>query len=325
MKKIILLLSLLCAYVHILQAQTPENEAQTDSFAIRIETVKTPFGFKAVNDTFTVRTDATQLFNILRNDETDTFDIVNFTIIEPAQGDAKVKNDRGVDKLQYTRVNDGTDTDQLTYQICLPSGECRTGKVIIYKCPAGALGFPEVSVTTVRVNDILTYAHTGNRVRLSTMPKYGEIFMNADSSGFSYSPKPDFTGADAIKYDVYEISSAACGQIRLEGHDEIVQVIPLDKNNQKPIAEDDEISIEGSKKTEIFVLVNDSDPEGNLRKKITVETSAQHGKMRYSPQSITYTPAEGYVGTEKITYSVCDYNGACDRGTVIITVKKAQE
>ena len=280
--------------------------------------------FEAVNDTFTVRTDGTQLFNILRNDNTDTFDIVNFTIIEAAQGNASVKNDRSVDKLQYTRVDDGTDTDRLTYQICLPTGECSTATVVIYKCPAGETGFPEVNVTTVRMNDILTFAHTGMRVRISEMPKKGEIFVNVDSSGFTYSPQKDFTGSDLLKYDVYEISSEVCGQIRLEGHNEMIQVIPLDKNNKRPIAEDDEVTIEGNKKTDIFVLVNDSDPEGNLKKKITLETSAQHGKMRYSPQYITYTPAAGFVGTEKITYSVCDYNGACDRAIVTVTVKKPE-
>lgn len=280
--------------------------------------------FAAINDTFTVRTDGTQLFNILRNDNTDTFDVFNFTIIETAQGNASVKNDRGVDKLQYTRVDDGTDTDQLTYQICLPTGECSTATVVIYKCPAGETGFPEVNVTTVRMNDILTFAHTGMRVRISEMPKKGEIFINVDSSGFTYSPQKDFTGGDLLKYDVYEVSSPVCGQIRLEGHNEMVQVIPSDKNNKAPIAEDDDVTIEGSKKTEIFVLVNDSDPEGNLKKKITVETSAQHGKMRYSPQYITYTPANSFVGTEKITYSVCDYNGACDRGVVTITVKNPE-
>ncbi len=277
--------------------------------------------FEAVNDTFTVRTDATQLFNILFNDITDTFDIANFTIIEAAQGDAKIKNDRGIDKLQYTRVEDGTDTDQLQYQICTPAGECSTGYVVIYKCPSGDNSFPAVNTTTVRVNDILTFAHTGNKVKISDLPQNGEIFMNADSSGFTYSPKPDFTGGDVIKYDVYEISSTVCGQIRLEGHNEMIQVLPLDKNNQRPIAEDDEVTIDGAKKIEIFVLVNDSDPEGNLKKKITLETSPHHGSARYSPQSITYTPAEGFVGIEKLTYSVCDYNGACDRGTVTITVK----
>ena len=291
-------------------------------FGLAAQNTLPPFG--AVNDTFTVRTETTQLYNILRNDNTDTFDVVNFRIIEAAQGNAIVKNDRGVDKLQYTRVDDGTDTDRLTYEICLPTGECSIGAVIIYKCPAGETGFPEVNVTTVRVNDILTFAHTGMRVRLSELPKKGEIFFNADSSGFTYSPQHDFTGGDMLKYDVYEVSSAVCGQIRLEGHNEMIQVIPLDKHNKRPIAEDDEVKIEGPVKTEIFVLVNDSDPEGNLKKKITVETSPVHGKLRYSPQSVTYTPAQGFEGIEKITYSVCDYNGLCDRGTIIITVKKVE-
>lgn len=277
--------------------------------------------FEAINDTFTVRTDATQLFNILFNDQTDTFKVFNFTITEAAQGEAIVKNERGVDKLQYTKVNDGTDTDVLTYQICLPTGACSEAKVVIYKCPGGATGFPEVNVTTVRVNDILTFAHTGNKVRFSEFPKNGEIFVNADSSGFTYSPRLDFTGKDALKYDVYEVSSPVCGQIRLEGHNEMIQVIPLDKNNQPPVAEDDEITIEGARKTEIPVLVNDRDPEGNLKKRITVESSPRFGKVRYTPSTITYTPNEGFVGTDKITYSVCDYNGLCDRATVTITVK----
>lgn len=281
--------------------------------------------FDAVNDTIAVRNNAPQLFNILCNDYTTyNFDIINFTIVSPPKGTAKVKADKGIDKLQYVPVaNDPSPTDRLSYQICNKSGKCDTASVIIYKCPEGNPSFPSVDVEVVHRNGQREFEHIGHHIRLSVNPRFGTIEMNSDSSSFIYTAQDGFTGCDTIKYDVYEVRNRICGYIRTEGHNIILQVIPDNKSNKAPTANNDEVTIVGGRRTEIDVLANDSDPEGNLERKINVVTAPRNGKIKYTPRGIiTYTPKEGFVGSDEIPYTVCDYNGACSSAKVLIKVTK---
>lgn len=278
----------------------------------------------ALNDTFTVRTDVPQLFNILMNDYTTRgYDIVHFTFVTQPKGKAEIKSDRGLDKLSYTKPEDGNIfIDRFTYKICDSSGKCDTASAYIYICPEGNPTFPDVLVQTLGRDSVRKFTHSGKKLRLSFLPKHGSVKMEADSSGFTYTPVKKFTGADTIKYDVYEVRNKVCGCIRTEGRNILMQVIPPDDENKAPVAVTDEVVIVGPKKTEIKVLENDYDPEGNLRPKIKLLESPKTAKISYTPRSITYTPPTGFEGNVRITYSVCDYNEACSVGEVKIKVKK---
>ncbi len=278
----------------------------------------------ALNDTFTVRTDVPQLFNILMNDyTTHGYDITHFTFVSQPQGKAVIKPDRGMDKLSYTRPADPTIyIDKFTYKICDSGGKCDTASAYMYMCPEGNPSFPDVVVQTLGRDSVHTFTHKDRRLRLSYMPKHGSVKMAADSSSFLYTPAKQFTGADTLKYDVYEERNKVCGCIRTEGRNVLLQVLPPDNENKPPVAVTDEVTIVGPKKTEIMVLANDYDPEGNLHHRILLLESPQTAKISYTPRSITYTPPTGFEGNVRLTYSVCDYNGACSIGEVKIKVKK---
>ena len=282
--------------------------------------------FDAVNDTLVMRTPGPQLYNILCNDYTTyNFDIVHFTIVAPPKGSVVIKADKGVDKMLYTPPADyGEATDRMVYQICHKSGKCDTASAIVYFCPAGNPSFPSIDVTLMQRNEQREFNHLGRVIRISTMPLHGVIEMNGDSSAFIYTPRDGFTGSDTIKYDVYEVRNRhVCGYIRTEGHDIVTQIMPKQADNKAPIAQNDEVLIIGGRRTEIDVLANDYDPEGNLERKITVNNTPINGKIKYTPRGIiTYTPKQGFVGSDELSYTVCDYNGACSTARVLIQVKK---
>lgn len=280
--------------------------------------------FDAVNDTVTMRTEGPQLFNILRNDYTTyDFDITTFTVINPPKGTVTLKNDKGVDKLQYVPPSDHSSQDRLTYQICNKAGKCDTASVIIYKCPAGNPTFPAVNTYTVPRNQSREFKHSGYKIRFSVEPQLGTVKMTPDSSAFTYQPRNGITGCDTLKYDVYDVRNRACGYIRTEGQNAYLQIIPSNDENKAPIAQNDKVTIVGAFRTEIDVLANDSDPEGNLERKIKDIGDAKNGKIKYSQRGIiTYTPKNNFVGKEEISYTVCDYNGACSSAKVLIEVKK---
>ncbi|MEW8192194.1 MAG: retention module-containing protein, partial [Candidatus Thiodiazotropha sp.] len=97
----------------------------------------------------------------------------------------------------------------------------------------------------------------------------------------------------------------------------IIHVIPV---NDPPEADNDMVVTQESTPVNIFVLGNDSDPEGdNLL--VTSNTSPSNGTLiTNSNGSYQYTPNAGFTGTDSFTYTVSDGNGGFDTATVMITV-----
>lgn len=298
--------------------------ASAQEVTLTIDAPQTP-SLLAVDDTFSVRTYVTQVFNVLRNDTRSDAELTTFEVVYDPEGILVKFNERGLDKVKYTRPenNPPGDIDQFAYRICNDAGECDTATATIYLCPEGKTGFPEMEQQLLRVDSLFRRKHPGQLVRFSTMPEHGSIEMRADSSGFTYKAHPRFTGKDVFKYDVYEPPMPVCGYTRIEGHQVEVQIMPRNKDNKPPIAVNDTVVMQaGQQKIDIKVLLNDSDPEGNLDPKILDVKNPPQGSVRYSPRSITYSPPKDYLGTVAFPYRVCDYNGACSGAKVVVLIKE---
>ncbi len=70
-------------------------------------------------------------------------------------------------------------------------------------------------------------------------------------------------------------------------------------------------------------LPNDSDPEGEVLTITTIPISGpSNGTITLNADgSFTYTPNNGFVGTDVITYEVCDPQGGCAQADIIITIE----
>lgn len=275
------------------------------------------------NDTLVLQTNVGQLHNILVNDYIDqTYHPKKFTITAQPKGKAEVRSDAGIDKLFYTPIAENNDDDVLTYQICDDKGQCAQATVVVIRCVATQGAFPTVEKKVIRKGESIVYDYTDVVIRPSKTPERGTFMLNADSTQIVYVPAKNVTGEDRFSFDTYS-RKKHCGYTYQKGISVVVQVIPPDNENKPPVATPDYVTIIGSKKTEFSVLDNDSDPEGNLHKKIEKLSKAQNGKIKYSSLGvITYTPEKNFYGTETLTYEVCDYNNACSKGTITIKVKK---
>ena len=89
--------------------------------------------------------------------------------------------------------------------------------------------------------------------------------------------------------------------------------------NPAPIAADDTATTAEDTLTNIDVLTNDVDPDGDMLTIVTA--SASNGTVTVLPDgTIDYTPNANFNGTDTITYVISDGNGGIDTATVAVTV-----
>ena len=147
--------------------------------------------------------------------------------------------------------------------------------------------------------------------RIVTGPAIGTAVLNADGT-ITYTADPATTGA----YDttiVYEIedSKGAKDTATITVH------VGADFNNVD--ARDDSATTPFQTPVTINVLANDVDPQGDTFS-ITAHTNPSHGTVvQNNDGTFTYTPANGFTGSDSFTYTITDSKGATDTATVTIT------
>ena len=126
----------------------------------------------------------------------------------------------------------------------------------------------------------------------------------------TYSPRAGFTGTDGFTYTVSD------------GHGgTAVGAVSVTVRNRPPLPQLDSATTTAGTPVTIAVLANDNDPDGHPLS-VTVVTLPGHGvAVRNGDNSVTYTPAAGFSGTDSFTYTVADGHGATAQGVVAITVQ----
>ncbi len=89
--------------------------------------------------------------------------------------------------------------------------------------------------------------------------------------------------------------------------------------NQPPVARDDERQITAGQSIAIEVLNNDSDPDGDALSLAGFDSPA-HGSVVRAGDTLTYTPDDGFSGTDVFGYSISDGNGGTADATVRVHV-----
>ncbi|MFA5941428.1 MAG: retention module-containing protein, partial [Sinimarinibacterium sp.] len=106
-----------------------------------------------------------------------------------------------------------------------------------------------------------------------------------------------------------------------EGGIDIATVgITLNNVNDPPDAVNDAVNTPEETPITIPVLGNDSDPDSDPLT-VTGVTQPSNGFVTLNPNgTVTYTPAEGFTGTDSFTYTISDGNGGTDTATVTVNV-----
>jgi len=133
--------------------------------------------------------------------------------------------------------------------------------------------------------------------------------VSFEATLIDYTPPFGFVGTDTVSYAVSDGQGGTATAI--------VQVEIF--VNRAPVAIDDTATVESGNSVTINVLANDSDPDEDS---LTIISGiADNGSVDLSDgQDLTYTPSEGFTGTDSIVYSVQDTFGDSASATVTVTV-----
>jgi large repetitive protein len=90
--------------------------------------------------------------------------------------------------------------------------------------------------------------------------------------------------------------------------------------NGAPVATDDAATTTEDTPTDVAVLANDTDPNGDTLA-VTAATDPAHGTTAIQPNgTVRYTPDANYAGADTFDYTVGDGTGNSDTGSVAVTV-----
>lgn len=272
---------------------------------------------RANDDSVTTPEDTPLIFSALANDvELDggSFDLASFTIVTPTTNGTLSYNP-ATGMLTYTPNLNYFGPDMFTYTVRDNQGAIsRVARVDITVTSVNdppvagndaARTQPLQSVQiNVLANDIdvdIDNQIDPTTVQIVRLPLHGDV--NVLPSGvIVYSPGPTFTSLDTFSYTVSDTAGGVSN----------AATVTISKENLAPNAVNDLVSMNKNGVGVFNVLANDSDPDGFLIPgSVTIGVRPLRGTASVNASGqILYTPQLNFFGTDALTYTVRDNEGA---------------
>jgi VCBS repeat-containing protein len=169
----------------------------------------------------------------------------------------------------------------------------------------------EDTVLTVAAPGVLTNDsdpdHNTLTASLVGSPAHGTVSLASDGS-FTYTPSADFNGGDTFTYKANDGKADS---------NVATVTITVAAVNDPPVAGNDASTTNEDTAVTINVVANDSAGPNESSQVLTIAAASApaHGTASVNGNTITYTPAANYNGSDGFTYTVCDNgttNGAAD-------------
>jgi Domain of unknown function (DUF4347)/Cadherin-like domain/Bacterial Ig domain len=245
-------------------------------------------GVKAVNDAYT-----TPFNTPLAGDAklADTYPVGSTfaKTTDPTHGSV-VFNANGT--YTYTPANGFTGTDTFTYTITAPSGQTSTATETI-KVGPGAVNDTYSTPFNTPVSGDAKAADTfgaGSTFAKATNPSHGSVVFRPDGT-YTYTPTAGFTGTDTFTYTVTDPATG-------------LKATATETINVGPKAISDKYTTPLNTPLAGNAAAGDTYPAGSTFAKTTDPT---HGSVVFNANgTYTYTPANGFTGTDSFTYTVTD-------------------
>ena len=142
-----------------------------------------------------------------------------------------------------------------------------------------------------------------------TQPAHGTAAISGTS--IVYTPGIDFVGNDTFRYTIGDGKGGTASAN--------VTITVSGAPNRAPQAEPDNASTTFGRPVTISVLTNDSDPDGNPLT-ITGVTQPGGGSVSIRGTTLVFTPAPGFSGTARFTYTIDDGHGGTSSAVVTVFV-----
>ena len=263
--------------------------------------------------------DQARLIDVLGNDVDPDQDVLTVAAVtQPAAGGTVAINPDST--LLFTPAPDFFGNGvTFTYNARDPEGLESTGTVTVDVTPVNdppvanddaASTAEEVQVgIDVLANDTDLEGDTLS-VTSVTQPTNGTAVINPDKT-VTYTPATDFNGSDSFSYTISDGNG---------GTDSATVSITVTGGNDAPIANDDSASTAEDTAVTVAVRSNDIDLDGDALNVASLTQPSNGGAVLNADNTITYTPAADYNGTDSFSYVISDGNGGADSATVLITV-----
>jgi large repetitive protein len=257
--------------------------------------------------------------DVLANDtDADGDELFVAELSDPEHGSVFV-NSEGM--VLYTPVDGFVGTDSFTYRASDGTDLSNEATVIIEvidsenRAPVAEDDFAETGPDTPVTINVLAndFDPDGDdlTVIIVSEPESGTIVENEDQT-VTYTPNAGFIGTDSFTYKVSDgMEESNVATVFIE-----VGLV----ENRPPVAVDDHAETGASAPVVIDVLANDSDPDGD---ELFVAEFSQpaHGTVELNPDgAFTYTPDEGFAGTDSFTYRASDGVNLSRVATVTVEV-----
>ena len=217
----------------------------------------------------------------------------------------------------YTPNADLNGPDTMSVVVCDGNGGCDTVVVIVDVVPVNdaPIALDDSAATLLNVSVVIAVQDNDSDIdgdpltTFSATAGNGSVTVNGDGT-ITYLPNSGWCGTDTITYVVSDGNG---------GMDTAIVVVDVACVNSPPVAVNDNVTTAPGTSIAIDVLINDSDPDGDVIGVISV--SALHGSaILNGDTSITYTPDSGFCGVDTVSYTIADGNGGTDDAIVIVNV-----
>lgn len=240
-------------------------------------------------------------------------------------GTATVKSDGTVDW-----TNDGSTAPNNSFSYQLKDADGNLSDTATVTISVAAVGSPptanddtlaateDTALSIDVANDLLgndTDPDMGNTISLNsfTQPPLGEGTITDNMDGtLTYAPSADFNGATTFTYTAIDSDGNPSNTATV--------TINVAAVNDAPVAQDNSASTAFNTAVTISVLGNDSDVDGDALTVTAASTPANGSTTINGDNTITYTPATGFTGSDSFTYDISDGNGGTDTATVNVNV-----
>ncbi len=211
----------------------------------------------------------------------------------------------------YQPAANATGSDSFTYKVSDGSMESAPATVSITITPVNDPPVATPRTATTAEDTAVPVVLAGTDVEgaslsfaIASPPANGSL--SGSPPNLTYTPKANFHGADSFTFRVNDGSAnsaaAAVG----------ITVTPV---NDAPVANSRSIST--GRNTAVAATLTATDVEGNALT-YTVLSQPANGTLGGSPPNLTYTPENGYTGSDSFTFRASD--GTLNSGTATITI-----
>ena len=260
----------------------------------------------AFDDFVTINEDTMVVINVLFNDYVSHLESVSI-ISDPLKGLVTINNDNNI---EYTPNLNEIGSDTFQYMITDIDGDTSIAKVSItiiddksdFFSVNNSFVVNEDSLNTaldVLFND--TKEGENYKVVLNTLSNHGLVTVDS-LNRVLYTPNNNFNGNDNFTYSLLNLDTNIKSNISNVS-------IRVSSVNDTPVASPDSFQMKGGDYTELTVLNNDTDVDGDSFS-LNVESLPGNGTLSINGDELFYEAAFNYNGTDSFSYSITDIHGA---------------